>query len=69
MKRCPVCGADLAKAEKAERARRAVRKIARVRRWQAENRARYNAYMARFMRGYRKRKRAAASRAATLGTH
>jgi hypothetical protein len=50
MKRCPICGAHLAKAEKAERMRRAVRKVARVRRWQAENRERYNAYMRDYMR-------------------
>jgi hypothetical protein len=30
--------------------------------WQARHRNHYNAYMARYMRGYRKRKRAAARR-------
>ena len=60
MKRCPICGANLAKAAEAERLRRAARKLARVRRWQAENREQYNAYMRDYMREYKRRKREAA---------
>jgi len=41
-------------------ARRAA--VQRLERWRSKHRDHYNAYMARYMRGYRKRKREAAAR-------
>jgi hypothetical protein len=54
MRRCPVCGADLALYRQ--------RKNAAVMRWQKRNRDRYNTYMREYMRKYTQRKRQAASR-------
>jgi hypothetical protein len=55
MKRCPVCGADLAMAAALRRAR----KLKTARRWQRQNRERYNAYQAAYQRRLRARKREA----------
>jgi hypothetical protein len=49
------------KAMRADRAFIRRRNTEALRRWRIKNRDRWNAYMARYMRGYRKRKRAAAS--------
>jgi hypothetical protein len=56
MKRCPICGAYLARAAELRR----VRKSAAVRAWQDRNREKYNAYMRRYMKDYKARKREAA---------
>ena len=57
MKTCPVCGADLATAAELRRAR----VLKRAKRWQRQNRERYNRYQAAYQRQYRARKREAAS--------
>jgi len=57
MKRCPICGADLATAAELRR----TRKLKTARRWQRQNRERYNRYQAAYQRQYRARKREAAS--------
>jgi hypothetical protein len=56
MKCCPICGANLAQADKVRR----MLKVRTTRRWQDKNRDKYNAYMARYMKGYRARQRQAA---------
>jgi hypothetical protein len=57
MKRCPICGADLARAEKVRR----ILKVRTTRRWQVKNRQRYNDYHREYQRRLRARKREAAS--------
>jgi hypothetical protein len=53
MRRCPACGCDLTLYRR--------RNTQRVRRWQIKNRAKYNEYMRRYMKGYKARKREAVS--------
>lgn len=45
MRRCPACGCDLTLYRR--------RNTQRVRRWQIKNRAKYNEYMRRYMKGYK----------------